>query len=47
MVFLSGTCGACFREGVGGDKKEGGIPVRSKRYVENERFLVSEMKKLG
>lgn len=28
-------------------KEEGGIPARSKRYVENERFLVSEMKKLG
>ena len=28
-------------------KEEGGIPARNKRYVENEKFLVSEMAKLG
>ena len=28
-------------------KAEGGIPARNKRYSENERFLVSEMAKLG
>ena len=28
-------------------KEEGSIPARSKRYMENERLLVSEMKKLG
>ena len=28
-------------------KEEGGVPARNGRYMENERFLVSEMKKLG
>ena len=28
-------------------KAEGGIPARNRRYVENNRFLISEMKKLG
>ena len=28
-------------------KAEGGIPARSKRYVENNKLLISEMRKLG
>ncbi len=28
-------------------KAEGGIPARNRRYVENEKYLVSEMAKLG
>ena len=28
-------------------KEEGGIPARSRRYVENNRFLIEEMEKLG
>lgn len=28
-------------------RQEGGIPARGRRYAENEKFLVSEMKKLG
>ena len=27
--------------------KEGGIPARSKRYYDNNRLLISEMKKMG
>lgn len=36
-----------FQQAIKEMKAEGGIPARNKRYVENEKYLVSEMAKLG
>ena len=36
-----------FQQAIKEMKAEGGIPARNKRYVKNEKYLVTEMAKLG